>query len=381
MIGVVNSPHTEHLALGARERGFEVFVGGAVVNRLPKTTLPEHGIPISAATTPMARWLRELMARVEPDVVHANWFSDAFRCLVYGAVPMAATAWGSDIYRAGSIARLENRFVARYAGVVMADSVDLLNRLQALGASPERSVLFNWGGDLLRFSPPTATRSSLRRKLGLPEGRMILGPRSLGPIYNPRTIIEAFESIATRKPDLHLVLKHMHNDHRDLGPLRFPERVRIVGHVPYEQMPDYYRAADVCVSIASSDSSPRSVWEAMASGTPCVISDLPWAHELLRHECDALIVPIDVAAVASAIERLLDDGELASRVAAEARSVVERHRNPGVEFDRLAEVYEQLARERPGTSRPIRRMQSAAAAASVAISRARHRPAVRGSAP
>ncbi len=35
-------------------------------------------------------------------------------------------------------------------------------------------------------------------------------------------------------------------------------------------MARYYQAADVCVSIPSSDSSPRSVWEAMACGCPVV---------------------------------------------------------------------------------------------------------------
>jgi hypothetical protein len=37
--------------------------------------------------------------------------------------------------------------------------------------------------------------------------------------------------------------------------------VIMIGNVPAERMPDVYRAADVVVSISSSDSSPRSVWD------------------------------------------------------------------------------------------------------------------------
>ena len=122
---------------------------------------------------------------------------------------------------------------------------------------------------------------------------MILSPRSLMPLYNPRVIVEAFELLADELPDLQLVLKHMGTDRPPVGPLRHPDRVHVVGHVPYERMVDWYQAADVCVSVASSDSSPRSVWEAMASGTPCVVSDLPWVHELIEHGRDALVVPID----------------------------------------------------------------------------------------
>ena len=57
----------------------------------------------------------------------------------------------------------------------------------------------------------------------------------------------------------------------------------MLGNVPVERMPDVYRAADVVVSIPSSDSSPRSVWEALACGRPVVVSDLPWAREELAH--------------------------------------------------------------------------------------------------
>lgn len=373
ILGPINTPHTEHLALGAQERGYDVFVGGEVWDGPPATTLSEHGIEVSIRTWPTARWLRDLMARVRPAAVHANWFPSAFVCLLYGAAPMVAMAWGSDVYRAGRVGRVKNRFVARFAGVVMADSVDLLDRLRALGAPADRCVLLNWGIDLHKFSPAPEGRSAVRRELGLPDGRIVLSPRSLRGIYNPRTIVDAFELLADRYDDVQLVLKHLHADQPDLGPLRYPERVHIVGYVPYEKMADYYRAADACVSIPSSDSSPRSVWEAMGCGAPCVVSDLPWVHELIRDGRDALVVPVEASTVAAAIERLLGEPEVAGAIAARARSLVEHHRDRELELDRLADVYERLASERPGTSRHARALQSAAAKAGGAIAIARRR--------
>jgi glycosyltransferase involved in cell wall biosynthesis len=107
-------------------------------------------------------------------------------------------------------------------------------------------------------------------------------------------------------------------------------------------MADYYRSADVCVSIASSDSSPRSAWEALACGCPLVVSDLPWVHELIKADRHALVVPIEAAAVATAVERVLSDGALAARLAAEGRALVEAHRDSRVEMDRLADAYRAL---------------------------------------
>jgi glycosyltransferase involved in cell wall biosynthesis len=120
-------------------------------------------------------------------------------------------------------------------------------------------------------------------------------------------------------------------------------RIHLVGHVPYERMAWYYQAADVCVSIPSSDSSPRSVWEAMACGCPAVISDLPWVRELITPERDALVVPVDARAVARAIRRVLGDRELAAGLRRRGRLLAETHRDRRAEMDRLADVYHVLA--------------------------------------
>jgi glycosyltransferase involved in cell wall biosynthesis len=84
----------------------------------------------------------------------------------------------------------------------------------------------------------------------------------------------------------------------------------------------------------------------MACGAPCVISDLPWVHEQIADEREALVVPIDRDGVAGAIRRLADDHELAAGIAARGRSLVERHHDAAAHMDRLAETYRALVRPR-----------------------------------
>ena len=93
----------------------------------------------------------------------------------------------------------------------------------------------------------------------------------------------------------------------------------------------------------------------MGCGCPCVLSDLPWAHELIRDGHEALLTPIDISDVARTITRLLDDPMLAGDVAARGRALVVEHRDREKELDRLAAVYYRLAAERPGTSVSARR--------------------------
>jgi glycosyltransferase involved in cell wall biosynthesis len=207
-------------------------------------------------------------------------------------------------------------------------------------------MLFNWGVDVDRFSPARADRASLRDALGLGPGPVILSPRSLKPLYNPATIVAAFGRVREAVPDAQLVLKHMGTGAEELPGVGRGEGIHVVGHVPYDRMADYYRAADVCVSIASTDSSPRSVWEAMACGCPCVVSDLPWVDELLERDRDALVVPIDEERLADALLRVLGDRPLADSLSERGRVLVTRERNQSLEIDRLAGRYAALAEGR-----------------------------------
>jgi glycosyltransferase involved in cell wall biosynthesis len=166
------------------------------------------------------------------------------------------------------------------------------------------------------------------------------------PVYNIPVIVEAFEAIGQAIPDAQLVLKHMGAVRIELGEMPHPERVHLVGNVPYEEMADYYRAADLCLSITSSDSSPRSVWEAMACGCPCVLSDLPWVDELVGPASAAVTVPVDADAVAGAAIQVLEDPGLAASLSEAGLGLVRAHLDRAREMDRLAELLMGLARRR-----------------------------------
>jgi glycosyltransferase involved in cell wall biosynthesis len=354
MLGTVNHPHVEHLALAMAGRSFEVIVGGDSVPELAPSVLPRAGIELRAA--PLARraslsgaaahvrWIRGLLRDLRPDVVHGHWLC-GFACFaaVAGAKPLVAMAWGSDVLRARRLQTLANRVALRRSALTMTDSQVLMDRLIALGADPRHCVLVNWGVDLETFRPASADeRAAIRRELQLPDGPIVLSPRSLMPLYNQRTIVDAWADVAAERDDLQLVLKHMGVLREDLGELPFPDRVHVVGHVEYERMASYYRVADVCVSIPSSDSAPRSVFEAMACQVPCVLSDLPWVHEQITDQRDALIVPIDRGALATALRRLVGSPELSRNIAERGRMLVERRHDRSMHMDRLADIYRSL---------------------------------------
>jgi glycosyltransferase involved in cell wall biosynthesis len=344
-VGPYNSPHVEDLALAMHERGHVVQAGGEAWSGLPPSSLPEHGVPTSTMTFPSLLWMRRLLRRFRPDVVHAHWLPFAAQAALVGARPLVATAWGSDVFGATGRARLWIRLALLRSALVTADSAALLERLEEVRPKG-RKMLVNWGVDLEAFRVPAEhERSELKQRLGLGAGPVILSPRGLKELYNPAVVVEAFERVRGSFPDAQLVLKH--GSAEELRPeWNGAPGVRAMGRVEPAVMADLFRAAEITVSIPVSDSSPRSVWEAMASGSATVLSDLPWVHELIVDARDALVVDAEPGAVAAAVERLLEDEALRERIVRSARGLVERHRNRDVELARLEESYRDLARSR-----------------------------------
>ena len=338
LLGPINSPHVEHLALAMSERGLDVAVAGERADSLPEPGLTAAGIPTTEIRGRDLLSLRRALRGFEPDVVHAHWLPGAaFMAALVRARPLIAMAWGSDVYAADRRRLLQCRYALRRSEVAMADSQDLLDRLVELGAAPERTYLMRWGVDLGAFAP-APDRAAAKRELGLPEAPIVLSHRGPAPVYNPGVVLSAFERLRERVPDALLLLKNPGEPTREL-----PPGVLTVGHVPYERLPTYFQAADLCLSIPRSDSSPRSVWEAMACGCPCVLSDLPWTRELIEDGRHALLVRAEPEPTAAALERVLTDRALAETLAVEGRRLVERHHDRDVEMGRLIELYSTVA--------------------------------------
>ncbi|MEA2139615.1 MAG: hypothetical protein QOG56_2765 [Solirubrobacteraceae bacterium] len=113
------------------------------------------------------------------------------------------------------------------------------------------------------------------------------------------------------------------------GPPRSPAggAVASIGPQPPEQVRNFLAAADVCVMPSLRTRNFREPWglvanEAMNQSTPIIASDEVGAVAggLVRHERNGLVVPAgDHEALAAALRRLHDDGELRARLGANAR--------------------------------------------------------------
>jgi glycosyltransferase involved in cell wall biosynthesis len=118
------------------------------------------------------------------------------------------------------------------------------------------------------------------------------------------------------------------------------DRVRFLGLRPDARA--LMGAADAVVMPSHWEGLPLSALEALASGTPLVATDVRGLRELVADEQNALLVPEDPHALADALRRVLDDPDLAARLAAAGKHV-DGAGNDRRLVERFLELYERLA--------------------------------------
>lgn len=90
--------------------------------------------------------------------------------------------------------------------------------------------------------------------------------------------------------------------------LRRPDRVNFLGHA--EEPWSWYSSASVVALASEHEGLPRSIIEALASGTPVATFDVTSAHEVVSANNAGIVVPKGAyASLAEAIESLLCDEE------------------------------------------------------------------------
>jgi glycosyltransferase involved in cell wall biosynthesis len=356
-----NSIHTHRWVGYFVDRGHDVTLIGDLPPRRPAP--PGVQMIDLTATTNVARlrylaWslhVRRIVRRMQPDVLHAHYVaSSGWLGAAAGYHPFLVTAWGSDLLvnaQRSPVQRQLARWVLRSADYVTCVSADLARVAAGLGAPVDRLEVAPWGVDTSVFRP-AADRAALRRKLNLSAAPTVISIRSIKPVYNPLVIAEAIALARRAGPDCQFVVRTHNSDpellaefRRRLNAAGVSEAVTYVGDLSADHaIAEGYAAADIALSVPSSDGAPSSVLEAMACGAAPILSDVPSLHEWVSHEQEGLFVPVgDAEALATAILRLVRDPALLSRLQAKSLATIRERADRALRMQRAEEIYQTLA--------------------------------------
>ena len=246
------------------------------------------------------------------DVVLASWaYPDGFAAVVLArmlGVPAVVKTHGSDIHHNARIPgpRRQLRWALPRAARVVAVSRGLADEVAALGVPRDRIALVLNGVDRELFRP--RDRDAARTALGLPvEARIVLYVGTLKPSKGILDLIAAFEMLAARRADAHLVVVGEGELRARVDELaaRVP-RMHVLGGRPLAEVPTLMAACDVLALASWNEGTPNVVMEALASGRRVVATDVGGVPDLLPDRVlGDLVPPRDPAALAAALERAL----------------------------------------------------------------------------
>ena len=247
--------------------------------------------------------------------------------------------------------RLVDRTAFRQCDLVIADT-DAHARYfaEAFELAAERIAVCFVGADDRLFTPG---EQRTERFTVLFVGKLI-------PLHGLETILAA----AALCPDTQFVLAG--SGQLDDLLARRPENVTHEPWVPYEALPDRYRAAGCALGIfGASDKAarviPNKAFQALATATPLITADTPAARELLTDGEDALLVPPgDPESLATAVRKLDADSRLRAELGARGRATYERRASERVLGPRWRSLLEtaidqRAARERGSPDTRVRR--------------------------
>jgi glycosyltransferase involved in cell wall biosynthesis len=109
-----------------------------------------------------------------------------------------------------------------------------------------------------------------------------------------------------------------------IGRLALADRVELAGELAPSALAALYDRADAFVLASFHEGYGMALAEALARGLPVVSTAAGAIPDTVRADAGLLVPPGDVAALAAALRRLLDDADLRARLAAGARAARER---------------------------------------------------------
>jgi glycosyltransferase involved in cell wall biosynthesis len=179
-------------------------------------------------------------------------------------------SWGFDLHDLQ-----DTSWLAALDGLIV-DSPATRDIAIAADVDSARITYLPWGVDLEAFQD-SGPKVDLRT-FGVPVGaRTVLSLRAHEPRYRVADIIDAFAD--ANISNTHLLLGHAgtltaelheHAQARGIG-----ESTHFLGSIPEENLPTILRAVDLYVSASSVDGTSVTLLQAMACGTPVVVSDTP----------------------------------------------------------------------------------------------------------
>lgn len=343
------------LSRSLSQRGVTVIVassGGELESELARYGISHRKINIRTKSELDPKVLRSILtvraivAQERPDIIHAHTRVSqvvAFFVSRITGVPYVTTCHGFFKTRARKI------FDTWGAKVIAISAAVKGHLIKDLGVSEKRVELIYSGVDIEAFSkdcsPDEVTR--IKKELGLHAGPLVGTIGRLSPVKGQAFLIKAMEDVLSKRPDVRALIVGDGPEENALKDLARSLNIEYAVKFLRADL-DTHRilsSMDVFVFPSIKEGLGIALLEAMASGRPCVASDVGGIGNIIKDGINGLLVgPGDAAGIASSILALLDDDVLRKSVGNAARALVKERFSLTLMTDGVMRLYEDVVK-------------------------------------
>ncbi len=217
------------------------------------------------------------------------------------------------------------------------------------------STIIMHGIDTDAFQPP-ADRAALRRKLGLPAGRLLIG--CFGRIRHQKgtdVFVDAMLDALPRLPNATAILLgraaiqhllYLRRLRQKIARKGLAERIRFRREVPVRQIAQWYQALDLFIAPQRWEGFGLTPLEAMSCGVPVIATKVGAFEEIIQEKQTGLLVaPGCAAELSQAVQNALSNPNRLKIWSENARARILKNFRLETEAQALNQLYRRLLNE------------------------------------
>ena len=241
-----------------------------------------------------ARKIKHLIKEIDPDVISVHYATSyGLLAALSGIRNYILSVWGADVYdfpQRSVLHKLLLKYALKKATHIFSTSSAM--SIETAKYTNKHIDITPFGVDMDLFNPNKRTRDN--------DNRIIIGTvKTLNEKYGISYLIKAFFEATKALPDIPLELRiagkgpQEENYKALVNDLGIDDKVKWLGFISQEEAAVEWANMDIGVvySTLESESFGVSAVEALASGTPLIISDVPGLMESTGDGKNAVVVP------------------------------------------------------------------------------------------